>query len=95
MKSCPFCAEEIQEKAMKCKYCKEFLQNAENILNMGIRKRLFDINEISVYLGLSVSAVRKWVRIGRIPFVKLGGKIMFDIQKIDKWILKSSVKNIF
>ena len=54
-----------------------------------MEKRFYTVEEIATYLGFSVSAIRKWVRTGQIPFCKINGGIRFDQSEVDKWVTKS------
>ncbi|MCM8772761.1 MAG: helix-turn-helix domain-containing protein [Candidatus Omnitrophica bacterium] len=56
-----------------------------------IRKRLLTIKEASEYLGISVRGLYLMVYRRQIPFVKLGGKIRFDVKKLDEWIEKNTI----
>ena len=58
-----------------------------------MEKRYLNVSEVSVYLGFSRSAIRKWVRRGTIPFHKFNGGIRFDIQRINQWADKQINKN--
>jgi excisionase family DNA binding protein len=51
-----------------------------------MEKRFFNAKEISNYLGVSEEAIRKWAIRGKIPFVKLGKSLRFDMIKIDSWV---------
>lgn len=49
-------------------------------------KRFMNIQEASEYLGFSSHTIYAWTSQRRIPFVKIGGRLRFDKQKLDKWI---------
>lgn len=41
MKTCPFCAEEIQDQAIKCRYCGEFLNDVDRPRIAGDRQKWY------------------------------------------------------
>ncbi len=48
---------------------------------------LMDIQELSKYLNIKESKVRKMVFRNEIPFIKIGRLVRFSTQRIDDWIL--------
>lgn len=57
-----------------------------------MEKRLLNINELVEYTGLKKGTLYAWVCQRRIPFVKCGHLVKFDIKDIDKWIESMKVK---
>jgi excisionase family DNA binding protein len=53
-----------------------------------MEKRLLNTEEVAIYLGLSEHAIRAWVKLGRIPFYKLGRAVRFDPRKLEFWLRK-------
>lgn len=46
-----------------------------------------DVFELSDYLNICVSMVRKLVRQKELPFYKIGNKVLFDKTEIDNWFV--------
>lgn len=57
-----------------------------------ITRRLFTISEVAQYTGLSVHTLYTMVSQRRIPYVKAGRLVKFDLKAIDTWIDRHSVK---
>lgn len=55
-------------------------------------KEICDIKDLSSYLKISISEIRKLVREKRIPNFRLGNKIMFDLLEVNKWVEKLTEK---
>jgi excisionase family DNA binding protein len=54
-------------------------------------KKYLNINELSVYLGLKVGTIYVWVCQRKIPYIKLGRLLRFDIKEIDDWMKSGKV----
>lgn len=62
-------------------FCKCFKARKENSM-----EKLLTVHEISNFLGVKPSTVRKWVHLGFIPHVKLGRAVRFEKRKIEDWV---------
>ena len=54
-------------------------------------QRLVSIREAAVYTGLSPHTIYAMVSQRRIPFVKIGRLVKFDLELLDKWIKQQTV----
>jgi excisionase family DNA binding protein len=54
-------------------------------------KRLIDIKSAAAYTGLSVHTVYTMVSQRRIPYVKVGRLVKFDLNMLDGWIKQHTV----
>lgn len=56
-------------------------------------RRFLSKRELSELLGLSIFTIDSWVAERReIPFVKMGKRVMFEVQDVLEWIEKRKVR---
>jgi excisionase family DNA binding protein len=47
-------------------------------------KRYLSIKEVSEYTSIPVKTLYEWASQGRIPSIKMGSRVLFDLANIDK-----------
>lgn len=57
-------------------------------------KKICDIKDLSLYINTSIPEIRKLVREKKIPHFRVGNRIKFDINEIDKWLEKLQEKEV-
>jgi len=56
-----------------------------------MEKRLFNIDELSTYLAVPRGTIYNWISQKKLPYVKIGRRVKFDKQDIDKMINEKKV----
>lgn len=59
-----------------------------------IEKRFLGISELSEYLGLAKGTLYIWVCQKKIPYLKIGKLVKFDIQEIEVWLKDKRIKEL-
>jgi excisionase family DNA binding protein len=55
-------------------------------------KRYLGIKELAEYIGVKQSTVYAWVCYRKIPYVKVGRLVKFDVKRIDDWLKEKSIE---
>jgi excisionase family DNA binding protein len=56
-------------------------------------KRLITAKEASQYLSLSTETVYRMAASKKLPYLKIGDRVLFDIKALDQWIEKNMVRD--
>ena len=56
-----------------------------------VTRRLLSIDEAAIYTGVSVYTLYKMVSQRRIPYIKVGSRLKFDLALLDGWLKQHTV----
>ncbi|KPJ86759.1 MAG: hypothetical protein AMS17_11045 [Spirochaetes bacterium DG_61] len=57
-------------------------------------EKLLDIREAANILSLKTKTLYAYIHKRRIPFVKLGARVLFDPERLQNWVKERSVEPI-
>jgi excisionase family DNA binding protein len=69
-------------------------KSAPMVLNGLIGRRLLNVREAALYLGLEVETVYKKARLRELPCVKVGRALRFDVEALDRFIEQHTIETI-
>lgn len=57
-------------------------------------RRFVAIEDLAQYLSLTKGTLYVWVSQRRIPYLKMGGALRFDLKEIENWLKDKRIKEI-
>ncbi|NWG02203.1 MAG: helix-turn-helix domain-containing protein [Syntrophaceae bacterium] len=55
-------------------------------------RRLITAKEASQYLSLSTETVYRLASTKKLPYLKIGGRVLFDVKALDHWVEKHMIR---
>lgn len=78
-----------------CIYISEFSKNKDSrlflLMTQYMNKRFLGVKELSEYLGISINTIYSYIWQKKIPYIKIGRIVKFDLEKIERWLESKSV----
>jgi excisionase family DNA binding protein len=71
---------------------KYFERMDERLKKIPELRRLITAKEAGQYLGLSTDTIYRMASQKKLPYIKIGDRVLFDIKALDHWIEKHMVK---
>ncbi|MCB9073728.1 MAG: helix-turn-helix domain-containing protein [Bdellovibrionaceae bacterium] len=62
-----------------------------SVIDLRLIENLLTVKDVAQMLGVSPKTVYEWVKLNRIPAVRLGRALRFDKQKIAEWLRTKGV----
>jgi excisionase family DNA binding protein len=62
--------------------------------NGSVGRRLLNVEEAAVYLGLKVDTVYKMARLRLLPSVKVGRSLRFDVKALERFVEQHTIETI-